>query len=520
MIYSSILIVTMEAARTFNGILGSKRTVSGLLIISLLALVLRLYFFIGLGVRDDIAYCYVAKSLLDGVFVPGQMTSIFAQRIGFTLPLAAAWSLIGVAEWTAVIYPLFCGLISVWCAALIGAFYFGRLEGLTAALLIAVLPIEVVFSTQIMPDLCLSALLGLSVLLAVVAARKRSLMLFAVAGLILGVAALTKEFAIIAILILPPLVYWELSHDNGHLRYFLKAMLSLACGSLFILGSYAIWSSQGGEAFNFISVIFQNARELKNANPDQNAYLKYLFDLYPHAAWFAGLYYLASIGVVVLIFIDFKRSRGAMLWLAIAFVFLQFIGPILAGRWSIERMERFLMPMNLPAALLAARLLSSISSVSKIARWGAAAVLCVFVCNAVRLTASEVYLKESVQIKNLRMLRDWIADHRQAQIYADRGSFDKLQLLLGYPADTSLHHFDPADSLIPHLVPDNAFVILYSDMSYYRQQLSVELPDHWVSILKIRNFDPYWLRGFDPEIFLVKKPSGNTQVTNTKPDHI
>ena len=144
--------------------------------------------------------------ILESQFNPIHGT-IFSARTAVCFPIAWSWQIFGMGCKTASLYFLGCGLLLVFLGGWLGKKLFGPVEGIIAASLLAFFPLDVVFSSQLMPDLPLATWLALSVSLSVAASIRGSIVLFFASGVALGVAALTKEFSIASLMFLPFFVF-------------------------------------------------------------------------------------------------------------------------------------------------------------------------------------------------------------------------------------------------------------------------------------------------------------------------
>ncbi|TMA54143.1 MAG: hypothetical protein E6J75_14280, partial [Deltaproteobacteria bacterium] len=131
-----------------------------------LAAALRLWCFIGYGRGDDPLYVVIAKRLLDegsGFFTPATFAYGVNYRLGLYVPVAMSFALLGVNEFSYVLYPLLASLGSIVLVCLIGTALFDAEVGLIAAVLVAVSPFDVAFASTMVIDLASSFLTALAV---------------------------------------------------------------------------------------------------------------------------------------------------------------------------------------------------------------------------------------------------------------------------------------------------------------------------------------------------------------------
>ncbi|MDD5194054.1 MAG: glycosyltransferase family 39 protein [Candidatus Omnitrophica bacterium] len=170
-----------------------------LLLILLTGAALRLHFFTGFIGSDDIGHCHAAYKLMTGDF---NFTSLIHTaeayfRFGVNIPTAVFFRIFGANEAAAILFPLFCSLGSILLM-----FYFTRMladeyAGLFAAFLMALNPLDIIYSTILLPDVPLAFFQACSVFLFFAAHRQASYrnekLYFFFSGLLLGYCWMIKE---------------------------------------------------------------------------------------------------------------------------------------------------------------------------------------------------------------------------------------------------------------------------------------------------------------------------------------
>ena len=177
--------------------LRTAPTVAWLAAILALALLLRLAFFVGLASgdpQDDGVYYGNALALYEngprylglyrGVapdFIANPIDQ-FNVRPMVTYPIAALFVAFGPGEIQASSWALFCSLLIVLVVYWLGDLLHGRSVGLTAALLCAVYPLEVINGTRILSDVQVGLFASLGLLCFVAARRVSNPLLYVAAG--------------------------------------------------------------------------------------------------------------------------------------------------------------------------------------------------------------------------------------------------------------------------------------------------------------------------------------------------
>jgi len=172
------------------------------------ALALRLIFFGGLLAEDDIMYWGAAQGLRSGDHARGGPA--YATRHGLVVPLALAHSWFGETERAAALVPLAYSLAQLVLAYALGQLYGGAAVGLSAAALLAILPLDVIGATDLHRDLPLAVWLAAAfygVKRGELSSRHPRVWFF-LGGLALGIAYVTKETALAFLLVLLLRTWW------------------------------------------------------------------------------------------------------------------------------------------------------------------------------------------------------------------------------------------------------------------------------------------------------------------------
>ena len=80
---------------------------------------------------------------------------------------------------------------------LIAKWLYGCVEGILTGVILCLMPLDIVFSSQIMPDLPQAALGGIAVLLFLAGKKCQNNGYFVLSGITIAVSVFTKEFAVL-----------------------------------------------------------------------------------------------------------------------------------------------------------------------------------------------------------------------------------------------------------------------------------------------------------------------------------
>jgi hypothetical protein len=210
-------------AQLFRKWLRGHRVAVALTLILTLGACLRVVSFIGLGYQgDDVEYAQLAHRILAGGFLRAHQETapIYPVRIGILAPAAAAFKLFGVSEWALGVFPLLISLVSIFLAYLAGRMFFSERVGIVAALLQALLPIDVRYGTLLYPDPPGALFLNVAILLAYLGSRqslpRRRAVAGALAGLCLGLSWLCKEAVLFSVPFVAGYLLWLIYRERGH----------------------------------------------------------------------------------------------------------------------------------------------------------------------------------------------------------------------------------------------------------------------------------------------------------------
>jgi len=474
-------------------------------IILLLAVGLRLYFFVGMGPRDDIAYITSAQAIQTDQFnLPHPDSSlIFPVRMMVYLPVFLSWKLFGISEFSSCLYFIFCSLIMILTGYFMGKVLYGPIEGIIAALILALLPLDLVFSSQIMPDLPQTVLGSSAILFFLVGKKSKNSLFFILSGTVMALSLMTKEFAIIYYIVLLFFLGFAVNKSDWKRAQAVSALALIMVSSAVVL--FLFWLPYLMENIPWapIKVILNNAREVKNANPDNWFYVKVMFNLYQHpwsTRYFGILYYLVVLSLVYIAVKDIRVSGPVVCWLVLYLLFIQWIGPWLAGRTACERMERFLLPVSLPAVLICSRSLGIIwKSRPPFAKGVAVVTMIILLSSFLSTTVRFAYPSESIHLWDLKETARLLPRLSGHPLYADSGSAHKLKFLTSYMYD--IREYPPQRKNFTSL--SQCWVAFdISDEAFLKKWIPLrEIPDNWTEAFHIRGPHVAHFRYYDARIY-------------------
>lgn len=363
--------------RTFsNARCGAVRVTWPLLLV-LLAIVVRLLFFVGYQGRDDRNYIAYAEFVNSG----GHLSQLDVQtpwigRIGFWIPLAGSMKALGNTQAGYAAYSFTCSLAGVLLILALGRMTVGAGPAVLAGLLLTVMPLDVLYATKAYPDLPVGLYMTAAFWLVLRSRQSRSVLLPCTAGLLLGLAYLHKESAVFAF------IPFAITLRAWPRAYWRQVVL---CGSAFAIVVFAelgFWSIVKQDPLYRLhttdaaleqvverQVDRRPARLLPGPRPDdvyrsENSLLDAILMLTTNEE-FALFYWLA---LPIVAFSSWRRDRGTRdlrLWVLILLPMLLFL-PVLEARYTLARDPRYYTCLTIPLLLVFS---SYLFRVRPVVRW-------------------------------------------------------------------------------------------------------------------------------------------------------
>jgi len=323
--------------------------------ILLLALALRLLFFVGMTRADDYNYAQAAYNLATGSYQVSGGNLHHQARLSIVLPVAISFHLFGVNEYASELWPLLSSLGSIMVIFYLGKTLFDRTTGLVAALLLSFFPLEVLYSTQLLPDIIQPFLLALSALCFLkghdTGDRKASYAWFSFSWLAVAAAFFARESAVFILLFyLAYAVYKRTVRPE-----FVAAGATM--GALAVAAGLVYSHVQGNPLVGFGYI----ARLIHFGTPDYilgtATYFASTWLDYPRMLT-SGPYFIYFTIATAAAFACLVRRRERRLhvpalWLLTLLLYLE----ILSSLHYMRRLDRYLTIITIPALLIVARFL-------------------------------------------------------------------------------------------------------------------------------------------------------------------
>ncbi len=200
-------------------------------LIVLFAFIVRLFFVSGLVFSDDAYYNFLSQTLLDGKFAYNYIGyPIFLTRILQTLLTAASFAVFGVNEFSAIFFPFLFSIVNVPLVYLIALeLTESKKIALTAALLTAFFPTDVIFAGINFVDLQSAFLINVGIYFLIKSVKNGNVFLSLLAGLFFFLSFLYKENVYFMLIFLSGLAVYDFfkKKDFTNVKYSLLVFFIL-----------------------------------------------------------------------------------------------------------------------------------------------------------------------------------------------------------------------------------------------------------------------------------------------------
>ncbi len=435
-----------------------------LILIIILAILIRSYFYIGFidaQPQDEIIYYKLSLNTLEkGFEIPESDSGPRNFRLMTYLPVAFFYKIFGVNKLSTSIYLLLCSIGSLILIYLFGKEFFNEKTGIIGAFLFSIFPLNIIYSTRIVPDIPMAFFSGLSVFFFLKGIKNNDKILIFFSGVFLGLVYLTKIVGMILIgvyIIYMIFLYIKGKFKKEHLLLFVGFLLIFTIeGSL-----YQYYNSDfllhKNSAFNAISNNYHSRPvetidggiiKFKYVNHMFLEHSKTFFNLWhtvedPESMinYFGFFYYFIIPSIIFFSYNTIKKGKEKriffMLWFVILFLFLEFgFTFIETGKNGIEyfmmyKRPRYLSVLTIPALIMLGYSLSKIKLKKlKIPKkynniFIMSLLFFLFVTSIFFVNRSTKFLKSGTS--DLENVYDFIKNYPEKEVYTDDGAKTMLE---------------------------------------------------------------------------------------------
>jgi hypothetical protein len=323
------------------------------------ALLIRLCFFTGLVLGDDVLYATQAAAMAQGGSWPPEPLH-WHTRLGVVLPTALSLACLGTFPLAFVLWPLVASTLSVWVCFAIADDLTDRRTAWLAAVFQAAFPLEVIYSTHLFPDVLVGLFSTLSIWFWIRALRGDRGRDYVWCGAFFAAGYLCRE----TVLMLGP-VYLALWAWAGRVNRPRLAWVFLAPLLVLVLecGVYAATADSALYRWNAIAAQQRDPENLELTQASVSGGNFWTDPLLMIAARqeFA-LYHALAFPVAVYALWRWPKARPLAIWLTVGFVWIYYGTTAPAGWVTLQRDPRYAASLTAPGVILLAYGLGSLSA--------------------------------------------------------------------------------------------------------------------------------------------------------------
>jgi len=350
--------------------LGDFIKAHSLIVILILAGILRIIYFVGIQLADDLFYIKYVHDLLEGGFrLP---MNHWETRWGLVLPVYLFSRIFGFNEYGFAVFPFICSLANIILIYYIAENLFKRRTGVISAILLGVFPLDLYFSTSVYPTVPLATMCGLSVYFIL---RSKSLnrnFYCFWSGSFMGMAYLIHSTGLFLALFLVPYILFIVKGQK------VKRFIFLSIGILIVLiaemGAYSIIAHNPFHGMANVTKSFelnppsvsavQATEGVKDFNiflKDREAQIQRGGNFWVEPLWTLitqqefGIYYYFIIPLTLYFLMKRKKSEGIkvmLIWFVPVILYL-FYGTVSPFEYRpLRRWPRYFSLINLPMIIL------------------------------------------------------------------------------------------------------------------------------------------------------------------------
>jgi hypothetical protein len=493
-----------------------KNEYVALLVILSIAIILRLYFFVGASIEDDLGFTGCAYGLYSGDF--NFTTSDQSLRCMVYLPISCLYIIsndMGIISTHA--YHLFCSIVTILTVFFLARSLFGFKAAVYSAVFLTFIPIHIIYSSRIMPSLPETAWGGVAILLFVLNIIKKrnglsvpsSQFIDTLVGLLIGMSYLCRETGII---LLGVPLFKILIHPQNSFNEVKNALYIFFGFFLVILiESLVCFSETGDWLYRWHTV--KEAQDV--IGPSWTFYLESLFNIQsinnfklnlldPHYSplGFYGIFILISL---IIYFPLNYRGPGKiiMMWFFCYFLFLSFGCSKINPYTPIRKFLRYEILFLTPSSVMCGYMLAYLDK-KGVRRLFVLIVLTLFIGSSLYYTRYNheryhTYYKGAKKV--YRMIRQYV--NPELPIFIDLFEcaifdyWDKYQSIYMYKEKEYFQEKNITGAYVLSLEDDQGYY-------WFDYDERIKTPSHWIKIGATElDYWEYFHPGFQPVLFYV-----------------
>ena len=477
-----------------------------LILILIFALSLRLAFFTGADHSDSLLYYTYANEAAAGNFHLTQ--NHFSSRIGLIYPQALIYQIFGVNDFTSNALSLIISL-----AGIILIFYFGKLlfsekAGVIAAFLLSFFPLDVIFSTRLLPDFPSAFFMALAAFFLLKGEKETKKSYYLLSGLSWGIAYLIKEVSIIfALFYLLYALYKGLYRKKFYKYYKYYFLIIIGLGLFLLVEFWHAYALTGNPLFRHAQIESEEVTYLIQTYSNYFTPAGMLSRLFLHWPFLMihdlhyGLFFIfIFLAFVYFIFNRKENSNLLLIWIIPLMLYLNFGTLSIKNYIPIPITVKFLSIIMFPSILLLAQFLSLEEKIIK--KFLMPSVLALLFFSSIGF----VYLSdERAIISEIKQAYSFVKNDN-GQVYTDERTKMVFDYLSGFELKDNFKQFNSFDFysknekniladlknvhnslVIANLGMINGLPVLYKDIKFPEQIANI--PKQWQAVKEFGSGD-------------------------------
>lgn len=344
-----------------------------LILILVFSIFLRIIFFTGPCCDDDAAYLESANKLLQGDLSEIKNNYSFAYRTLMVLPISFFFKIFGSNAASSSIYIILCSVGSVAIAYYIGKILFNEKIGLLSSFLLSFYPLEVIYSSNLVPDIPLAFLMGLGIYFFLKGEDSGKQKYYFISGIVIGLAYLVKITGVLGVLFV---LGYLLIKAIFKINFFEKQNSKLKLYHIlviFLLGFLLIFFVETVYNYYFTHIPLGRYQSHIEAQKLWESGIMRDLSFYPHnmlnlnfrPSLYCGYFFYFIFFSLIWVFIYGLRKKEKKVWIPVLwflsiFLYLEF-GSMELFRYNlIHRLIRFLAIVSIPGVISLALFLTMI----------------------------------------------------------------------------------------------------------------------------------------------------------------
>ena len=349
--------------------------IAALIVTALSSLAIRIACFRGYVGLDDSEYVKLAVQFVRGNFHVGAYSGppVFPLRMGVILPAALILKFFTLSQWTAGLYPLVLSICFVFLIFWGTHIFFGPRAGILAAIIWALLPLDIENATTLLPDLPCAFFASLGVVVALYkiknydAKHYANLLWGLVSGLCFGLAWLCKGTVLYYIPFALILMVVAIRKQGKPAIYF-WAGVAMASAAIYLTEA-AIYYKITGDIFFRLHETERNYQILKNGFFTEGSHwgwpvggsytktlLKRIFLVGPKTILLnSSFLYINLFAFIAFLYNRYWRESNdtlLVLWFFVLVLMFNFGSSSLSSYRPLPLFERYMYPIQVPAFMI------------------------------------------------------------------------------------------------------------------------------------------------------------------------